>query len=194
MKRTLLIAACCLLATATLAIHKSSVSIAQEKKIRNVPTAPPASPEAIASLIANGAYQYAVSIRSTTGEDNLRIGDSTADRPRYGGIAAKGIESYVGIPMKTDGEYDAELPSSLYCKIKVVSVADDIAQVNLTVGHATDVEKTKGVATWNEQVWTVDREIRLDETDTVQLNAPKGKTVPNFDVRYRVRKFEGKLE
>ena len=58
----------------------------------------------------------------------------------------------------------------------------------------TDVEKTKGVATWNEQVWTVDREVRLDETDTVQLTAPKGKTVPNFDVLYRVRKFDGKLE
>lgn len=194
MKRTLLTAACCLFAAAMLAIHKSSMSIAQDTKIRNLPTAPAASPEAIASLIAKGAYQYAVSIRSTTGEENLRIGDSTADAPCYGGIAAKGIESYVGIPMKTDGEYDAELPCSLYCKIKVVSITDDIAQVKLTVGHATDVEKNKGVATWTEQVWTVDREIRLDETDTVQLTAPNGKTVPNFDVRYRVRKFGGKLE
>ena len=120
--------------------------------------------------------------------------DSTADSPPYVGIADIGIESYVGIPMKTDGEYDAELPSSLYCKIKVVSIADDIAQVKLTVGHATDVEKAKGVATWNEQVWTVVREIKLNETVTVQLTAPKSKTVPNFDVRYRVRRFDGKLE
>ena len=193
MKRTLLVAASCLLAVATLAIYKSSMSVAQDNKTQFVPVAP-ASPDMIASLVASGAYQYAVSIRSTTGEENLKIGDSTADHPRYCGIAAMGIESYVGIPMKTNGVYDAKLPCSLYCKIKVVSIADDIAQVKLTVGHATDVEKTKGVATWNEQVWTVDREIRLDETDTVQLTAPKGKTVPNFDVRYRVRKFDGKLE
>ena len=194
MKRIFTIAACCFLATATLAIHKSSTSNAQEKKVRNVPTAPRALSEAIDSLIAKGAYQYAVSIRSTTGEDSLRIGDSATDNPRYGGIAARGIESYVGIPMKTDGEYDTDLPNSLYCKIKVVSIADAIAQVKLTIGHATDVEKTNGVATWNEQVWTVERDVRLDETDTVQLTAPKGKTGPNFEVRYRVRKFDGKLE
>jgi hypothetical protein len=194
MKRIFIIASCCLLATATLAIYKSSTSIAQEKKIRNVPTAPPAPSGVIDSLIAKGAFQYAVSIRSTTGEDSLRIGDSAADNPRYGGIAARGIESYVGIPMKTNGEYDADLPNILYCKIKVVSISDDIAQVKLTIGHATDVEKTNGVATWNEQVWTVERDVRLDETDTVPLAAPKGKTGPNFEVRYRVRKFEGKLE
>jgi hypothetical protein len=188
MKRTLVIALCCLVAAATF-----SVTTGQDK-VRNIPTAPPASPEALASLIANGAYQYAISIRSTAGEANLRIGDSAADSPRYGGIAAIGLESYGGIPMKTDGEYDAELPSGLYYKIKVVSMTDDIAEVKLTVGHATDVQKTKGVATWNEQVWTVDRNVKLDETDTVQLTAPKGKTVPSFDVRYRVRKFDGQME
>lgn len=176
------VSASCVIAAVSLA------SIAQDNRFR---TAPPASPEAIASLVASGAYQYAVSIRSTTGDENLRIG---ADSPRYGGIAAKGIESYAGVPMKTNGEYDPELPSRLYSKIMVVSVVNDIAQVKLTVGYATDVEKTDGVATWNEQVWTVQRQIKLDEIDTVQLITPRGKTVPNFDVHYRVRKFEGKLE
>ncbi len=194
MKRTLLIVACFLVAAATIAIQKSSVSVAQDNKTRIVPLAKPASPDILASLVASDAYQYACSIRSTTGGENISLGDSTADHPQYCNVAAKGIESYFGLPMKTDGEYDAELPSSVYCRIKVVSVVDDIAQVKLTVGHATDVEKTNGVATWNEQVWTVDREVRFDETDTVQLTAPNGKTAPNFEVRYRVRKFEGKPE
>ncbi|MFO1066102.1 MAG: hypothetical protein U0892_19755 [Pirellulales bacterium] len=168
------------------------MTYAQDKKISNVPAAPLASPEVVDSLIANGAYQYAVSIRPTTDDDSLKIGDPTSESPRYSAVAAKGIESYVGVPMKTDGEYDTERPSRLYCKIKVVSITNDVVQVKLTVGHTSDVEKTNGAATWNEQVWTVDREVRLNETDTVQLTAPKGKSVPSFDVRYRVRKFEGK--
>ncbi len=182
---TIAVSASCVIAAVTL------VSIAQDNKTRNILPVPAASPDMIASLVAKGAYQYAVSIRSSTDDENLRIG---ADSPRYGGIASKGIESYVGVPMKTNGEYDAELPLTLYCKIKVVSVVNDIAQVKLTIGHATDVEKTDGVATWNEQVWTVEREIKLNETDTVHLTAPRGKIMPNFDVQYRVRKFDGKLE
>ena len=190
MKRSIFLATCCTLALIAIADHKSSA----QEKARVIGPAPAASAEMIARLVESGAYQYGVSIRSTTGDEEISLGGLHSEEPHYSGVAAKGIESFAGIPMKTNGEIDTELPCSLYYKIKVVSLKDETARVKLTVVYASDAKKDGAVATWNEQIWTANRDVRLNETDSVEFTSPAGKDVPSFQVRYRVRKFEGKIQ
>ncbi len=193
MKKTILIVGCALFA-AWGCFNGTTQTNAQSRSAQAIPAATVASSEQIASMVAKGAFQYGVAIRATTGDSKLVIGGTDEENPTYCGVAAKGIESYFGLPTKSDRATPDSLPCSLYYKIKVMASDEVTAQVRLTVGYTTELDQQPGVSTWNEQVWTVDREVKWDQTETVQLNPPKGKDVPGFEVRFRTRRFEGKLD
>lgn len=193
MKKAFLMAGCALFA-AWACFHGASLTNAQTRYTQAIPFASVASSDQIASMVAKGAFQYGVAIHATTGDSKLAIGGTDAENPPYCGVALKGNESYFGLPMKSDHATSGSLPCSLYYKIKVLSSDETTAQVRVTLGYTTAIEQQPGVSTWNEQVWTFEREVKWDHTETVQLDPPKGKDVPGFEVRFRTKRFDGKLD
>lgn len=151
----------------------------------------PVAPQATTAFSdEHAAYQYAVSIRSTTASVEACLG-SAADEPRYSIFAARGAEAFVGVPFQAAGKTDPELPSQLSCELQVISLVDDVAHVRLTVRFVADANRDPVTGSWNQQEWTVNRDVRLDTTDMVQLTAPQGTDAPEFVVRYRVGQFGG---
>lgn len=159
---------------------------------RPQPMQRPTSSENIEATVKD-ALKFAVAIRSTSGNNDLTVGDISHEDPAYNLFTVKGTEQFVGKPMQIGDDFDEKLPCEIYYKVKYDSLINDVVHVTLTVGQALNVERKDGVAAWNEQIWTVTRDLRLGEICEVQLTAPNNKAASDFAVRLKVAKFDGKL-
>lgn len=135
-------------------------------------------------------YLYGLAIRATSGNPKLIHGDFSSDDPDYTMLSNKGQDGIrMGRTINHDWKLDARPPQPLSYRIKVISETDKTAKVELAIRLAFNVELEDGLASWNEKVWHVEKEVRWDKTETLHFEAPKESDFPNLEVRFRVKKM-----